>query len=71
MKKLRKLFIVASLIGTFYLSVPVPNTRAASDPCYDYNYPEGRCEAYGTNCESGAGYWCIVCNGAFDCYLWD
>jgi hypothetical protein len=71
MRKLRILFIVAGLVGAFYLNGASSLTQASTSPCYRYSYyVEGGCQEFGHNCEDGSGGWCERCDGYLHCYLW-
>jgi hypothetical protein len=75
MRRLRILFIVAGLVGAFYLNGAGNSAQAspgvAAPECYWYDYPTARrCSEYGQNCEDGSGYWCSYCGGVEECYYW-
>jgi hypothetical protein len=75
MRKLRILFIVAGLVGAFYLNGAGSRVQASPGAaaliCYPYIIPTGGgCAEWGHNCENGGGYWCSSCDGVLECYSW-
>jgi hypothetical protein len=76
MRKLRILFIVAGLVGAFYLNGAGNSAQAspgaAALTCYHYKIPgySGECAQAGDNCEDGSGIWCEYCAGYTHCIEW-
>jgi hypothetical protein len=74
MRKLRLLFIIAGMVGAFYLNGAANLAQASPATiiyCQGYSYSEGNCVVSGMNCDNGTGNYCTACNGgSFNCETW-